>query len=87
MYAFPNSDDGSGRSVVWQSPPLYWERIVYPAYKRAHEHLFKDGDVEDGELIPGVVKNLRILEGSKMGIEAMLERSCQEILGAVTGFL
>jgi len=31
---------------LWRDPPQYWEQIVYPAYVRAHERMFKDGNVE-----------------------------------------
>ncbi|CAE6357774.1 unnamed protein product [Rhizoctonia solani] len=41
--------DGSEGSL-WRDPPNYWEQIVYPAYSRAHKHLFKDEDVEKGDL-------------------------------------
>ena len=69
--------------MVWEDPPFYWDRIVYPAYKRAHQHLFKNGDVEKGEL-SGNIKGLRLFEGSKMNMEDMLERVCRDTLNAAT---
>lgn len=32
---------------VWVDPPRYFEKIVWPAYIKAHEHIF-DGDIETG---------------------------------------
>ncbi|EAU80443.2 hypothetical protein CC1G_12108 [Coprinopsis cinerea okayama7 len=44
---------------VWKDPPQYWEKIVWPAYIRAHEHLFEEGDVESGKVKEGYI----LLEG------------------------
>ncbi|QRG39828.1 hypothetical protein FDK38_004285 [Candidozyma auris] len=30
----------------WKDPPNYFDDIVWPEFKRTHEHLFKNGDVE-----------------------------------------
>lgn len=36
---------------MWVDPPYYFPEIVYPAYIRAHAHLFENDDVEHGRLI------------------------------------
>jgi len=78
------ADDGE---VPWQLPPNYWEQIAYPAYIRAHTHVFKGGDVENGDLVGDVIDGVTLLEGSAMGIEAMLSKSCGEVLRAATDSL
>jgi nicotinamide/nicotinate riboside kinase len=30
---------------IWSDPPNYWENVVWPAYLKAHKHLFVDGDI------------------------------------------
>jgi len=35
---------------VWEDPPHYFEQIVYPAYIKAHEDIFVQGDVNRGQL-------------------------------------
>ncbi|KAG9080595.1 ribosylnicotinamide kinase, partial [Ceratobasidium sp. 370] len=58
---------GSGRQcpqidgTVWVAPPEYWDQLTYPAYIRAHSHLFRDGDVEQGN--PIEFFNLVVLDG------------------------
>ncbi len=37
---------------VWSDPPNYFSEIVYPAYVEAHKHMFTNGDVEKGALLP-----------------------------------
>ncbi|KAG8736484.1 ribosylnicotinamide kinase, partial [Ceratobasidium sp. 414] len=47
--------------TVWVAPPEHWDRISYPAYIRAHAHLFHDGDVDRGA--PIEIYNLTMLDG------------------------
>ncbi|KAG9087637.1 ribosylnicotinamide kinase [Ceratobasidium sp. UAMH 11750] len=54
------NDDGT----FWVPPPNYWEHIAYPAYIRAHAHLFEDGNVETGEC---ALSDLCVLEGTSQG--------------------
>ena len=37
---------------LWRDPPGYFDDIVYPAYVRAHTHVFEAGDVEQGAVSP-----------------------------------
>jgi hypothetical protein len=39
---------------VWKDPPLYHPLVVWPAYEFGHRHMFANGDVEQGELIPQI---------------------------------
>ncbi|KAG9087635.1 ribosylnicotinamide kinase [Ceratobasidium sp. UAMH 11750] len=52
----PQSD-----GTVWVAPPNYWDQLTYPAYIRAHSHLFHDGDVDQGTAIKSF--NLIVLDG------------------------
>ncbi|KAG9099374.1 ribosylnicotinamide kinase [Ceratobasidium sp. 370] len=55
-------DNGDG--TFWTPPPNYWENIAYPAYIRAHEQYFEDGNVETGKCIsPDMV----VMEGRSQG--------------------
>ncbi|GJJ06036.1 hypothetical protein Clacol_000223 [Clathrus columnatus] len=64
---------------LWRDPPYYWEQIVYPAYVRAHQHLFTDGDVENGEL-NNRVPDLIMLDGTKQDMSQMLSRAMERVL-------
>lgn len=71
--------------ALWRDPPNYWEQIVYPAYVRAHKHLFKDEDIENGDLNPELANELVLLPGEgygdqTMGMGQMVELSAQRIL-------
>lgn len=71
---------------LWRDPPNYWEQIVYPAYVRAHEHLFAGGDVENGE-INSKYDDLLVLPGEGYGdkhleMGPMVEATAKRILSA-----
>jgi nicotinamide/nicotinate riboside kinase len=75
--------DDAAAGGVWTDPPNYFEQIVYPAYVKAHEDMFKDGNVEDGDLWPrwqGLTV-LKPLEGSSEMSKAF-ELSCAAIIKA-----
>ncbi|KAJ1304598.1 hypothetical protein OPQ81_005741 [Rhizoctonia solani] len=77
------SDQSEGS--LWRDPPNYWEQIVYPAYLRAHKHLFKNEDVEKADLTPEYVNKLLLLHGEGHGDQTldmgqMVEASAQCIL-------
>jgi hypothetical protein len=55
----------------WVEPAQYWERIAYPAYIRAHSHLFHKGNVESGDANQKT-KNLRLLVLDGEGTEKNL---------------
>ncbi|KDQ06484.1 hypothetical protein BOTBODRAFT_121444 [Botryobasidium botryosum FD-172 SS1] len=70
--------DGS----FWRDPPNYWDQIVWPAYKRAHEGVFESGDVENGKL-NGNIARLHLLEGDEMEMGEMLNATCRAALDAL----
>jgi hypothetical protein len=61
--SFMSNVDGE----AWVEPAQYWERIAYPAYVRAHSHLFLKGNVESGQ-----AKNLNLLVLNGEGTEQNL---------------
>jgi nicotinamide/nicotinate riboside kinase len=65
--------------TLWRDPPHYWEQIVYPAYVRAHKHLFEGGDVENGLLndrVPGIL----LFDGSQPGLALTLEKVMERVV-------
>lgn len=68
--------------TLWRDPPHYWEQIVYPAYVKAHAHLFVSGDLENGPLEPEAQEKRRIelLEADKMSMAELLDATCSAIL-------
>lgn len=36
----------------YQDPPLYFDRLLWPAHLKAHAPLFERGDVQTGALLP-----------------------------------
>lgn len=68
----------TAEGTLWKDPANYWENIVYPAYVRAHAHLFENGDVEEGS-VSEAVEGLVLLESNEMSMQEMLERSCGQI--------
>lgn len=68
--------------TLWRDPPHYWEQIVYPAYVKAHSHLFIAGDLENGDLDPSAQEKRRIelLEADKMSMAELLDATCNAIL-------
>ncbi|KAG8732845.1 ribosylnicotinamide kinase [Ceratobasidium sp. 428] len=74
--------------ALWRDPPHYWEQIVYPAYVRAHEHLFENADVENGKLSSKYAAELIVLPGEgyekHMEMGEMVEVTVQRILDVST---
>ncbi|KDQ06485.1 hypothetical protein BOTBODRAFT_181554 [Botryobasidium botryosum FD-172 SS1] len=65
--------------TIWKAPPGYWEQVSYPAYKRVHQHLYVDGDVENGDL-SGEVDGLLLLEPEGVSMTRLLDASCQKAM-------
>jgi len=63
---------------------MYWEHIVYPAYVYAHQEMFENGDVENGELtgqrVPGLVMMEPVKKGAEMRIDDIVRRCCDVLL-------
>jgi len=55
--------DDAAAGGVWTDPPHYFEQIVYPAYVKAHEQIFENGDVEEGQVKSEGLHVLQPLEG------------------------
>ncbi|KAG8719680.1 ribosylnicotinamide kinase [Ceratobasidium sp. 394] len=70
--------------TVWVASPEHWDRISYPAYIRAHEHLFHNGDVDRGTPIESY--NLTMLDGQgterNMSFEEFFTTAASAILWA-----
>ncbi|KAJ3575353.1 hypothetical protein NP233_g1164 [Leucocoprinus birnbaumii] len=64
---------------VWQDPPHYWEKAVWPAYTRAHQHIFKGGDVVDGNL-NGEIKSMMLFEPMEMRMEDMVNEIMESVI-------
>jgi nicotinamide/nicotinate riboside kinase len=59
----------------WEDPPGYFDKIVYPAYIKAHQHMFDD--VETGELNPEW-SDVTVLGSGDM--TSTFRESCERIL-------
>ncbi|KAG2114079.1 P-loop containing nucleoside triphosphate hydrolase protein [Suillus cothurnatus] len=75
--------------VPWTDPEGYWDDICYPEYTVTHKDLFKDGNIETGELNEGQVKGLLMIEPEakeKMDMIDIVE-TCLEKLACVVSDL
>ncbi|KAG8920474.1 ribosylnicotinamide kinase, partial [Tulasnella sp. 408] len=63
----------------WKDPPFYWQDIVWPAYKKAHDGLFVNGDAEDGTIVSDKIPDLLVLEGTEMTMTELLDNMCQRV--------
>jgi nicotinamide/nicotinate riboside kinase len=79
LKADPNDAAAGG---VWTDPPNYFEQIVYPAYVKAHEHIFENGDVENGKVKSEGLHVLQPLEG-KEEMTKCFKESCEIIQRAL----
>ncbi|KAI5477222.1 hypothetical protein MNV49_006595 [Pseudohyphozyma bogoriensis] len=68
---------------LWRDPPDYWDNIVWPAYLKAHRPIFIDGNVESGQPDHSKVDGLVVYEASELGMDAMLEKTCEEVYESV----
>ena len=66
---------------VWTDPPQYFEKIVYPGYVKAHEHIFEGGDVEKGEELKEWKERVVVLtpKEGEAEVTKAFETSCQAI--------
>ena len=56
---------------VWHDPPQYWEKVVWPAYVRAHEDMFEGKDVAAGGLSPAM-KDVLLFESTESTMADMV---------------
>ncbi|KAJ3553154.1 hypothetical protein NM688_g3767 [Phlebia brevispora] len=64
---------------TWRDPPHYWEKTVWPAYIRAHKHLFSSEDVAEGEL-NGTVQGLMLFESTTTSMKDMVDTVMKKVL-------
>jgi len=71
--------DSNGR--VRTESKNYWDRIVWPAYRRAHEGLFTDGDVLEGRLRSDIAfgDRLKLIECQQNDIAELVSMACSTI--------
>ncbi|KAF5384514.1 hypothetical protein D9757_006405 [Collybiopsis confluens] len=62
---------------TWRDPPQYWEKIVWPAYLKAHKHIFKEGDVVSGA---PKGKDLIFFESSEVEMKDMVDAVMEKVL-------
>lgn len=65
----------------WNDPPLYWDRVVYPAYAEAHSELFEGGDVENGQV--KVKQAIHLLECPDGQVDDTVEQCCNVLIYAM----
>lgn len=65
LHAVPlkSDPDDAAAGGVWTDPPNYFEQIVYPAYVKAHEQMFENGNIEHGKVKLEGLHVLQPLEG------------------------
>ncbi|RXK41461.1 hypothetical protein M231_01169 [Tremella mesenterica] len=80
VYVLQNPDDAAGGGV-WVDPPNYFDKIVYPAYVKAHDGLF-DGGVET-ETLKREWEDRLFISSPSDGAEEMVKcftECCEEII-------
>lgn len=65
--------------ALWRDPPEYFDQIVYPAYVRAHEPIFTDGDIERGQP-NGTIQGLVLIDCEKLEMDEVFKRACEAVL-------
>ena len=70
---------------LWRDPPHYWEQIVFPAYVKAHTHLFENGDHEKGSLSADAKEKILLFEAENISMEGLVDGSLAEIHKLVNG--
>ncbi|KAF5335020.1 hypothetical protein D9758_016199 [Tetrapyrgos nigripes] len=68
---------------VWRDPPEYWEKVVWPAYIRAHKHIFEGEDIMGN--LNGKVKELVLLESTEASMQQMVNVVIEKILDFSAG--
>ena len=70
-------DDGT----EFQDPPLYFDKIIWPAYRRAHANMFDNGDVEHGAVsAAGPLPSLIVFDGNSTPTDEAVNEACSAIL-------
>ncbi|TFY82347.1 hypothetical protein EWM64_g1665 [Hericium alpestre] len=59
--------------ALWRDPPNYFEKLVYPAYVKAHKHLFENDDIDHGvSNLPG----LEVIDALDLPMNDIVDRCC-----------
>lgn len=69
----------------WVDPPNYFDNVVWPEFKKSHEHLFVDGDVEG--ILNERSRRLGLVDVTNDGSKSLMElisRSLEEICRQMT---
>lgn len=72
--------------LAWIEPEGYWDSVCYPEYIKSHQHLFKDGDVENGAPREDLVNGLLVIEPEvkeKMDMTDIVAKVCLETIASV----
>jgi nicotinamide/nicotinate riboside kinase len=75
---------GKTEGDVWRDPPHYWEKVVWPAYIRAHKHMFEGEDVMS-ENLSGKVKELMLFESTEEQVKVMVNTVMEQVLDLSAG--
>ncbi|PPR01343.1 hypothetical protein CVT24_006321 [Panaeolus cyanescens] len=62
---------------TWTDPPQYWEKIVWPAYLKAHKHMFENEDVLSGS---PKSSELLLFESAKIDMADMVNTVMEKVL-------
>jgi nicotinamide/nicotinate riboside kinase len=62
---------------------LSQDGCVWPAYLKAHRPLFKDGNVESGEIDPEAIEGVKVFEAKELGMEKMVVQSLEALYETV----
>ncbi|RCK59498.1 Nicotinamide riboside kinase [Candida viswanathii] len=67
----------------WVDPPDYFSKIVFPAYVKSHEYLFKNGDVASNEVEQSLTKKYGLVDmrnDDTISLYSMVEKSLNSII-------
>ncbi|KIJ23176.1 hypothetical protein M422DRAFT_39750 [Sphaerobolus stellatus SS14] len=78
-HGYHTADQSDSEGSLWRDPPNYWEQIVYPAYVRAHQHLFEGEDVENGKLT-GKEPGLILWEATEVDMKDIVDKTMETVL-------
>ncbi|KAF9219557.1 P-loop containing nucleoside triphosphate hydrolase protein [Gyrodon lividus] len=88
-HGYHTAVQSNAEGALWRDPPMYWEQIAYPAYVEAHQDMFENGDVENGnptsEKMQGLVVMEPVRKGAELSMEDMVRKCCEVLSNFVHG--
>lgn len=69
----------TAEGALWRDPPDYWDLCVWPAYLKAHEPFFVQGQVESGPIDRSKIERVQILEARDLTMNDMVKACLEEI--------